>query len=183
MMIGTKIRQLRQDNGLTLEELSKKSGIALATLSRIENEKMIGTLDSHLKISNALGITLSRLFAGLDAEESFVEVQKADSRSDIIYRSNKSASEILTSKVSDKKMLPMMLRIQTDGITEKESGKVGSEKFVYVLSGNIEISIDNDKYKLNTGDTLYFNASLPHLYRNIGNSEAQCLVVANPATL
>ena len=180
MKIGSRIRQLRQSAGLTLEELSKKSGIALATLSRIENEKMIGTLESHMNICKALGITLPRLYSGLDEETKEIDLQKEKSRTEVFVHNKKTASEMLTTKVLDKKMIPVILKLQPDGVSDKEENKIGTEKFLYVLEGEIEAAIGDEKYMLSKGDTLYFNASLPHQFKNAGNSEAQCICISSP---
>ncbi len=183
MNIGSKIRQLRQDVGLTLEELSKKSGIALATLSRIENEKMIGTLESHMKISKALGITLPQLYAGLEGDKKEAVVQKETLRAEVFVHNKKSSSEMLTSKVLAKKMMPIMIKIQPNGATVKEESKLGTEKFIYMFDGEIEAVIGDEKFKLTKGDTLYFNASLSHQLKNIGNTEAKCICVSSPVSL
>ena len=61
MKIGKRIRQLRKERNMTLEDLSKKCGVALATLSRMENDKMTGTLDSHNRICKALGASITEL--------------------------------------------------------------------------------------------------------------------------
>ena len=182
MKIGSIIRQLRQNNDLTLEDLSKKSGMALATLSRIENDKMTGTLASHLKISRALGVTLAQLYSDLGEGKS-IDVQKKSGRTDISVHKNKFYSEILTSNVLDKKMMPVMIRIQARGSTNRDEGKIGQEKFVYVVEGNIEALIDSEKYNLNTGDTLYFNASLSHQLKNTSDNEARCICVVTPSSL
>ena len=183
MKIGSKIRQLRQDAELTLEELSRKSGIALASLSRMENDKMVGTLESHMKICKSLGVTLAQLYSGLEDEKKDIELQKNDLRTDVFVHNKKSSSEILTSKALNKKMMPIMIKIQPGGITDKEENKIGTEKFVYVFDGEIEILIGSEKYNLSKGDTLYFGASLPHQFKNTGNTEARCISVISPPSL
>lgn len=62
MYIGEKIHQLRKKNKISLVELSKLSGVQIATISRIENKKMVGTLESHMNISKALGIDVTELY-------------------------------------------------------------------------------------------------------------------------
>ena len=180
MMIGGRIRDLRQDNGFTLEDLSNKSGIALATLSRIENEKMVGTLDSHLKLSKALGITLSQLFLGLEGDSAEIALQKQDLRKDVYVHNTKYSTELLTSGNGDKTLTPIMIKLLPGGNTDKESTKIGIEKFIYVLEGKIEAAIGDENYQLGPGDTLYFNASLMHQLSNTGNMPAKCICVVSP---
>lgn len=183
MDIGHRIRDLRQEAGLTLEELSKKSGIALATLSRIENGKMTGTLQSHMNICKAMGITLPRLYAGLEDDKKNVDMQKKTLRTEVFLHNKKSSSEMLTSKVLDKKMMPIMLKIDPKGSTAVEENKISTEKFLYVLSGEVEAVIGTEKYALAKGDTLYFNASSPHQFKNIGKTEAVCICIISPPSL
>lgn len=62
MNIGQTIKKLRKERKLKLSDISKKSGIQLATLSRIENNKMTGSIKNHSGVAKALGFKLSRLF-------------------------------------------------------------------------------------------------------------------------
>jgi DNA-binding XRE family transcriptional regulator len=66
LKIGESLRILRQQRNLTLGELSKRSGVQPATLSRIENNKALGSLKNYLSIANAFGIKLSQLFSELE---------------------------------------------------------------------------------------------------------------------
>ncbi|MFC1594663.1 helix-turn-helix domain-containing protein [Candidatus Omnitrophota bacterium] len=61
MNLGKTIRRIRKDQNLTLQELSNRSGVALATLSRIENNRMSGTLTSLKDVATAFGLRLSDL--------------------------------------------------------------------------------------------------------------------------
>ena len=65
MEFGRKIRTLRKEHGLSLEQLAAKSGVALATLSRIENGKGAGTFRTHQGIAVALGIELTEMYRDL----------------------------------------------------------------------------------------------------------------------
>ena len=78
--------------------------------------------------------------------------------------------------------MPTLIRIQPGGATEREENKVGTEKFLYILDGNIETLIGEEKFLLAKGDTLYFNASIPHILTNLGSSEAQCISILTPPT-
>ena len=63
MDLGGRIRALRKENGLSLEQLSAKSGVALATLSRIENGKGTGTFRTHRRIAEALQIPITAMIS------------------------------------------------------------------------------------------------------------------------
>ena len=75
MHVGEIIKKLRKEKRMTLAELSEKSSVALATLSRIENGKMTGTLDSHMRIANILEVSLPDLYKNLAYSKKQVEVK------------------------------------------------------------------------------------------------------------
>jgi transcriptional regulator with XRE-family HTH domain len=66
--IGDKIKLIRKEKQLSLTQLAALSGVQLATLSRIEHNKMCGTLESHARISIALKIPLSELYSDVKLE-------------------------------------------------------------------------------------------------------------------
>lgn len=183
MQIGNIIRAVRKERRYTLAKLAKDSGVALATLSRMENNKMTGTLESHINICKALDITLSDLYRDLPASRKTVEVQPKRSRSEVFVHDKRSTAEMLASKILEKKMMPILLKIHPNGTTQVEETKTGVEKFIYVLNGKIDATIGAEKYTLGKGDTLYFEASLPHYFKNISQDESHLLCVISPPSV
>ena len=68
--VGGRLRDLRKAQGITLVELAKASGVDTATISRIETGSMTGTLESHTKLSRALGVRLTQLYAGIEEAQT-----------------------------------------------------------------------------------------------------------------
>ena len=64
--LGSALRKLRIDRAMTLQQLSKKSGVQIATLSRMEHDKAQGTVNNYNKISKAYGMKLSDLFKEIE---------------------------------------------------------------------------------------------------------------------
>jgi len=182
MRVGDIIHKLRKECKMTLLELSEKSGVALATLSRVENNKMTGTLDSHISISKALGIDLPDLYKDIASAKKIIELHPKKIKADIGY-SKRSVREVLTSGVSSKKMMPVLIKISKAGATASERSKSGAEKFIYIVSGKVRAGIGEEKYDLSEGDTLYFDASTPHHFRNTGSTEARVISVTCPSAL
>ena len=183
MNLGDTIHAIRKERKMTLLELANKSGVALATLSRMENGKMTGTLESHMKICDALNVALPELYTNLYAPRKSVELQKHQTRTEVFIHDKKASSEMLASKVLNKKMMPVLIKLEKSGSTHKEETKYGIEKFIYVLGGKIEASIGSEKYTLSKNDSLYFEANVPHYIKNIGSSDARIVCVTCPPTL
>ena len=69
MLIGEKIRELRKKSKMSLVELNKSSGVALATLSRIETGRMTGTIESHMNIAKIFGLSLAELYKDVNLDK------------------------------------------------------------------------------------------------------------------
>ncbi|MDP8265865.1 MAG: XRE family transcriptional regulator [Candidatus Aceula meridiana] len=183
MLIGKKIRNLRKEQKMSMTELSLRSGVQLATLSRMENLKMTGTLESHMQISKALAVDITELYSDVSLKTQKIDVKTKETAADIFNYSDKSSYEILTNKVLSRKMMPILLRIDPEGKTNLEQNAKGSEKFLFVLQGKIQVQIDEESFNLSETNTLYFDASLPHVFTNIGDKTVKMLCVTTPVAL
>lgn len=180
MEIGNIINRTRKEKKMTLAELSAKSGVAVATLSRIENGKMTGTLDSHIGISKALEISLPDMYRDLSDSKKTLEVREKRKGPEVLSHNKKFYSEILASNTLNKKMMPVLIKIEKGGSTSKQETRIGVEKFVYIVEGKLEAAIGKEKYNLTPGDTLYFESSIPHLFKNTGAGVARVISVTCP---
>jgi len=182
MKIGRRLRELRKEKTVTLEELSEKSGVALATLSRMENNKMPGTIKSHLSICKVLGVSIAELYRELEDDTKTVESVPKDDRTEHFVHAKNAKYELLVTKTLDKKIMPLMMKLDSGGQTQKEQNSPGVEKFVYVIKGSFESVIGKKKYLLKPGDSLYFDASLPHAFNNRSKSQAEAICIVSPPT-
>ncbi len=183
MYIGNRLKEIREAKKVSLTDLSQKSGVQLATLSRIENRKMVGTLESHLNIARALGITLNELYSKIEMEEDSKKPEEKKEPAGIFVHSSKSTYEMLTNQVFKKKMMPVLVKIEPGGKTNLEQSAFGAEKFLYVLEGTLEAKIGQESYSLSESNTLYFDASLPHYFSNEGTIPLRALCIVTPVSL
>jgi len=181
--IGKRIHSLRKEKNMTLEELSKQSGVALATLSRMENGKMPGTLTSHQKICKALGASIGDLYRELEDEVKTVEMVSEKKRTEHFVHAHNAKYELLVTKTLDKKIMPLMIKIAPEGKTQEEKNSPGVEKFVYMLTGTLNVIIGDQPYILNAGDSLYFDASLAHSFSNKTKVDAEAICIISPPAL
>ncbi len=182
MTIGKKLREFRQAKDWSLAELAKRSGVALSSLSRMETSKMTGTLDSHLRVARALGVRLAELYAGLDSSGLIVEVRK-ESDADPVAAGKESLLVPLASMPLQKKMLPAVMHLPPKKSTQKQRGPAGSERFIYVLKGQLEAKVGDQTVKAGAGDSVYLQASVPHTLSNPGTTPLVAVSVTCPPTL
>ena len=180
MKIGKKLRVLRKKKKITLGELSEKSGVQIATLSRMENDIMTGTLQSHIAICKVLGVSLSDFYHDIENEYKVVSLAKQNEKYESFVHRKKSTSEMLVTKLAEKKMMPILIRIKKSGKTPKEEDKVGAEKFIYILQGKIRAEIGKEVYNLSKGDSIYFDASLSHVFYSNSPVETRLISILSP---
>jgi transcriptional regulator with XRE-family HTH domain len=185
MNIGDKLKKLRKLRDLTLNDVSRKSGVGKATLSRIENNITAGTLKTHMKICEALNINLKDLYEGIDTSQEEISAlgEKLTEEAEVFSYDEKSKSIILTQNAQRKNMLPQLLILEPRGKTHIEQNALDTEKFVFCTEGQIQLNLGEKTYTLKNGMSLYFNSSLPHHIINIGKKLAKCIVVTSPVAL
>jgi len=184
--LGARLRKLRKSQKVTLIELAKSAGVDSATISRIETGRMTGTLESHVRLANALGIKVTELYEGIEEARirDAVSVQVASGRTEVyVHQAGKCSMTMLTADVLKKKLMPVLIEIEPGGSTHKEEARVGTEKFLYVLDGELKARIGEQEHELRRGNTLYFDASVPHSFRNSARRTAKCLCVITPPVL
>lgn len=179
MQIGSRIKQLRKQKKMSLTELAELTKVQIATLSRIENGIMTGTLACHMKIAQALGIELIDLYQGLQRD---LEPASPDDKLEAIASADgKVVSEILATQLVNRKLLPSIIRMAPNSASPKESKAPGSEEFLYVLEGSIEVAMGSQKVRLNGGMSLILNAGREHFLQNTNDKPARILSVLTPS--
>jgi transcriptional regulator with XRE-family HTH domain len=181
--IGANLIQLRTNKKISLTELSQRSGIQLATLSRIENNKMTGTLESHMAIAEALGIHLEDLYNGVSPRNPSSTNPSPPALIETFTHNDQAYYEIMTNDIHLKKMLPLIVKIDGGGKTKTEAGIFGSEKFIYVLEGEVELVLGEQSFVIKRDTAFYFEASVNHHIKNVKTTSAKILSVRAPVKL
>lgn len=182
--LGEKIRRLRKQADLTLEALAQKSGLGLGTLSRIENGKAGSNLSTHLKLCEALGLPLAELYQGVQLpREDAVPLSPTSAEAEIFAYDEKAQAILLAKGVLQKNMLPQLIVLQPGGKTHLERSRPGCEKWLFVLEGELDVQVGEQRYQLRRYGTLYFKASLPHQLKNAGKAIVKCISVTSPVGL
>lgn len=173
MKIGDRIRKFRKEKRLTLVELSKLSKVAVATISRMENNIMTGTIDAYASISKGLGMSLSEFFEGLDTETNRVAIKESTE----VAVSNSNYSILSLSNNPAGKMKPFLIHIKPKLALPVQKSKADSEKFIYVLTGSIILKLADKNYSLKKSNSVQFKSSVKHIISNPTNKETTIIVV------
>ena len=184
MDLGGRIRELRKEQKLSLEELAQRCGLALATLSRLENGHGVGNFRTHQKIAQALGVDVTQLYKGVEQGVAHTAVVRSESPETESFTYNEKASAVLlANQVSGRRFLPQLLRFEPGGRTAPEQYRPGTERWLFGLEGEVEVRVEEETHRVGKGNALYFQGSVAHHFRNAGRGVAKAILVTSPVVL
>lgn len=174
MDIGSRIKHLRKQKGLTLEELASRSELSKGFLSQLENDltsPSIATLDDILE---ALGSSLSEFFRE-DKDERCV-FRKSDFYVD--QRDSHTVNWIVPNSQRHR-MEPVLIELPAGG-KSFELGPHDGEEFAYVLEGSVILCCDDKRFPVRKGETFYLQGKSFHYILNERKTPARVLWVSTP---
>jgi transcriptional regulator with XRE-family HTH domain len=170
--VGKKIRQIRKERGLNLQEVSDRSDITPGLLSRIENFRTLPSLPVLHNISMALGVPLSELVEtvglnGSGAPYVLVRsgmIQERSDASGLVYQ------DILQTVLEGQHLQASLVKL--DPGTSQPLHTEESMVLVHAIKGQVQYIIQEDELKLQEGDTLFYNSRAPHRLFNTNEETA-----------
>jgi quercetin dioxygenase-like cupin family protein len=172
--VGQKIRNLRRKLGLSIETLSKQSGLSTAAIQKIETNHMVPTIVSLMKISRALGEKVSFFVDEGNGSDQIVLIKKSE-RKGFYSEESKMSQEYITGQLEKRVLEGGIFNIKAGGRSGREMNSHPGEEIIFCLKGKIEVFTPAQNYVLSTGDTLHFKSDIPHRWRNSGRTAAQII--------
>lgn len=175
--VGQRIKALRDAMGLSLRDLSDRSGVSAPMLSQVERGETSPTLASAAKIASGLELTLSQLLR-LDEGQN-VAVSRASGRRR--YERGGHRFEELTPPLpgqrADVSLHVLRPSATTGGRADPPMHEPGSRETAVVLAGTLALVVDGTRYELREGDSVTFDADLPHHFENDGEEPTRFIAV------
>lgn len=163
--IGERIKKLREEKGISLDELSKLTGFEVEVLSQIEKQEIQPQLGTVMKLSKALESAFGRLVSGV-GDKLYSITRKADRK--IISRSTSKKGKqqlytymSLAPEVKGRHMEALIVQLEEN--PEEEASVHGGEEFVFVLDGVVKLKIGDERFELEPGDSAYYLSTTSHV--------------------
>jgi transcriptional regulator with XRE-family HTH domain len=174
--LGERIRALRRERGLTLEDLSGRSGVSRAMISKLERGEKNPTLVVAAKVAEGLGVSLSQL-VGVEERREVVVVPKE--RRMVVRDPETGFERQLLSPSFGWRGIEFIRNVVPEGSCSGEfpPHRRGVEEYVVVERGWLKAILGGEDYLLEEGDALYFEADVPHRFDNAGEGECSYYLV------
>ncbi len=175
--LGMRLKELRRKRLLTLQQLAERTELTAGLLSKIENFRTIPSLPVLLSIARALEVDLSVLFEGITFKQRKPWTLIHEQEQFPVEREDSTGLEynmILESALDSDSFQVMLVTVAPGADREPVAGE--GRELLYLLSGTVEYQVGEEKIEMHSGDTLFFDGTLPHVPHNSSKSKAVMLV-------
>jgi transcriptional regulator with XRE-family HTH domain len=169
--VAQQIRHLRRQRQLSQRALAEASGLSRNTLSLLERGRTSPTLATLQKIAAALGVDINLFFQG-GGRQATVSDPTADGRLDLVLEPAAAEGGYQLEQL----IAAHILRLDPECSSGSLPAHSGQE-FVYCLTGQCLIAVEDQRYLLKSGDSLHFDGRLSHCCQNPGQEKAEALVI------
>lgn len=177
-LIGQNIKMLRKKKGLTLQDLEDATGLTRGYLSKIERSTKAPPYSTVAKVASALGVSINHLTSEKlqkldDPRIAFVKHGEVKAKKTDARGKGYNYQDLALGKIG-KNMEPYIIE---PAFEEQSTFQHEGEEFLYVIEGTHEFIYDGKKFIMEKGDSVYYDANVPHTGRSIGKKRAKLLAV------
>ncbi|RLB42810.1 MAG: XRE family transcriptional regulator [Deltaproteobacteria bacterium] len=178
--VGERVRQVRENKGLTLEDVSQRTDIDPSYLKKVEEGEVAPPLGVIIKLAKALEMKMGYFISG-EENRPYTIVRRQDRKLVSRFDSKKGKYygyeyESLAPHKKDRHMEPFLVTLVPSATEEERSSHDGQE-FIYVLEGKMEVRLKDEVHILEAGDAIYYDSTVPHLVKCHGSETTRILAV------
>lgn len=180
--LSERLSSLRKERGLSLAALSLKAGVTKGFLSLVERGRKAPSISTLLKLSHAYGMAIGALLDSVKSKDPAYSLVRRSER--IRYAREGSLHgyryEAVAFRKEKKRMEPFVVSVPLR--TPRKFFQHEGDEMLYVLKGQVEVHLGEERILLATGDCLYFNGSTPHRSHSVGTERATTFVIVSVQT-
>lgn len=180
LKVGERFRRVRENRGLSLEDIFRRTGIEVALLSQIEEGEVAPPLGTIIKLAKALETKMGYFISG-KGDQAYTIVRREDRKVASRYDSKKVKHygyeyKSLAPHKKNRHMEPFLVTLEPSETEEERSTHDGQE-FILVLQGEMEVRLEKEIHVLSPGDAIYYDSTVPHLVKCHGRETTRILAV------
>lgn len=175
--VGQQLRTLRKARKLSIRTLAERSGLSVNTLSLIENGKTSPSVATLHQLAQTLNVSITAFFEN-EHQNKRVVYQRAGERQQIVFPQGR--MEKLNNGLPRLGSEPFITKLEPNAASGEKPIIYAGRQFIYCLEGHITYTVNGDAYPLAPGDSLIFDAYIPHSWRNTDPTSSRALLVLCP---
>jgi XRE family transcriptional regulator, regulator of sulfur utilization len=167
MLVAQNLKRIREEKKLSLDKLAELSGVSKSMLGQIERGESSPTISIVWKIANGLKISFTALVNAPQPDINIVRM--ADIKPLVEDNGNYRLFPFFPIE-EDRRFEIYWAEIEKGGYLSADPHPEGTQEFITIFSGELTIRVDNQEYKIETGNAIRFRADRPHAYHNSGET-------------
>ncbi|TKD68747.1 helix-turn-helix domain-containing protein [Pseudalkalibacillus hwajinpoensis] len=177
--IGVKLKKLRLENRLSLDQLSTRCSVSKPMLAQIERGASNPTVNTLWKIANGLGVSFT---AFIDEEQPVIKKVNRNEIEPLIEESGKMKVIPLYPMEPGKSFETFYIELEPGCDYHSNPHPEGVEEYLFVEEGAISLEVETQSYTVSNGESLRFTANYPHCYRNESESSCKAMMIIHYPT-
>ena len=178
-IIAANAKQIREEKSLTLDKAAAVTGVSRSMLAQIEKGEVNPTISVLWKIANGYKVSFTSLLE--NKREAVSVIRQRDIK--VLTEDEGRYLNYPVFPFNEKTLFETYrIILKKDGMLAAQPHLRGTEEYITVFAGLLEIIVGEESYLLAEGDSIHFCADVPHIYRNKGSApvELSMLIYYNP---
>lgn len=176
-IIGERIRSKRKMAQFTVDEVAEKIGLSQSMVSQLERGKAKPSLDTLWKLSILFDVSLSYFFEGIEKKSVIVSRREEQ---EILKMRHRNVQYRVLAPLTGRKIEFFEITVSPDKGEEHQFYPHNGEEGGIIIQGELEVLIGEETYLLKQGDSIYFDSTHPHAFRNPGDCPAVAIWTGTP---
>lgn len=165
-IVAHNLKMYRTDNGVTLDNVSRRTGVSKTMLSQIERGDSIPSITTVWKIANGLKISFTALIKSPDQK---VDIKKKSGLMEMTGDDGRYRLYPFYPFESGHPFEMYQFEIEPGGVFAAEAHQTGAEEYIMIYDGMLNLKVQNEDYQIGSDMSIRFDADVPHVYTNIGD--------------
>ena len=182
MKIGPNLREVMESKQVSLESVREALGWDQQTLSEILNDRQSPSISELLRLATLLGVGISRLLNGQEQSQQRAVKTARDERVGVDHK-GLLHYESLAPAFAGKHLEPFVVDLYKGECHEVEVSRHPGEEFIFMLSGELEVTVGGELFRLEEGDSFYFDSVLPHSLISVSEHSRMVAVIYKAESL
>jgi len=182
-IIGKKLKGIRLQSDLTIQELAEKSKVSSNMISRIERGLTIPSVEILMKLAGVFDKSINYFVEDVSTTHEVVFTRPGERDTTVYDDEANMHTESFTSGLRDPQFMSFYCTVPPGGTSGEDKMYHPGDELIYLVDGTLQVTIAGEAYLLRPGDSLTFKSHLPHRWDNVGDGEAKVIWTLSPFTI
>jgi transcriptional regulator with XRE-family HTH domain len=182
-IVGKKLKEIRLKQDLTIQVLAEKSQVSSNMISRIERGLTIPSVEILMRLATVFDKSINYFVEDVSTSHEVVHTRPGERDKTVYDDEHNMHTESFTSGLRDPQFMSFYCTVQKGGSSGEQNMYHPGDELIYLLEGRLRMTIVDEVYELEAGDSLSFKSHLPHRWDNVGKEDAKMVWTLSPFTI